>query len=108
MKAVSFGVNYLFADFFELNVGFVYAAAMLVDFAMGYFINRFYVFNTDSAKSHKQVMSKFIAAGLSFRALNWLIYMGILKQFEVYILLAQLVATIIVLVMKYFVYRLIF
>lgn len=108
MKAVSFALNYIFADLLALNIGFVYAATLLIDFAMGYFINRYYVFETGDKKSHSQVLTRFVIAGLTFRGINWGIYMLLVKHLGLYILIAQAIATGLVLIMKYFVYRIIF
>ena len=108
MKAVAFGINYLLADFFGYDPSLVYILVLIIDFFMGYFINRFYVFKSDSEKSHKQVFSKFVIAGVGFRVLNWLIYVGLIKKLEIYILIAQAFATVVVLAMKFFVYKKIF
>lgn len=108
MKVVAFGLNYLLADYLGYNPEKIYILVLLVDFIMGYFINRFYVFEADKNKSHKQTFTLFVIAGLSFRGLNWLIYVSILKSLEMYILIAQLIATLIVLALKFFVYKKIF
>lgn len=108
MKAVAFALNYLLADYFQLDPSRVYIFVLLVDFLFGYFINRFYVFEVTKDQSHKKTFFNFVIAGLSFRGLNWLIYVGILKFIDVYILIAQLIATVFVLVLKYFVYKKVF
>lgn len=108
MKIVAFGLNYFLADYLAYDPSLVYVLVLVVDFFIGYFINRFYVFKSDTDKSHKQIFTQFMIAGLGFRALNWLIYVGIIKNIDVYILVAQAIATMIVVAMKFFVYKKIF
>ena len=108
LKIFSFTLNYILADLLSLNKEMMYIFVLLCDFLVGFLVNRFFVFNNQSTKSHKETFSKFLIAGLGFRAINWLIYVYILKSFELYILMAQAIATTIVLFMKYFVYKKIF
>lgn len=107
MKAVSFLLNYLLADLLQLNVELTYVFVLVVDLIMGYFVNRYFVFKTED-KGHKEVIKNFLIAGVTFRALNWGIYVLILRQIEMYILIAQFIATAVVLVLKFFVYKRIF
>ncbi len=109
LKVVSFGLNYILADYLSLNKELTYIFVLIADFLLGFAINRYFIFKkTEDSQKDSQVFKKFVIAGLSFRGLNWLIYIGILKFFELYILIAQLIATIIVLVLKYSVYKKIF
>lgn len=108
MKAVAFGLNYLLADLLGYDPAITYVAVLLVDFLLGYFVNRIYVFETDENKSHKKTFALFLTAGLTFRGINWLLYYGMITYLGLYILTAQLIATLAVLVVKYFVYKKIF
>ena len=109
LKVVSFGLNYILADYLGLNKELTYIFVLIADFLLGFAINRYFIFKkTEDSQTNSQVFKKFVIAGLGFRGLNWLIYIGMLKFFELYILIAQLIATIIVLLLKYSVYKKIF
>ncbi len=109
LKVFSFGLNYILADYLGLNKEFAYVFVLIADFLLGFLINRYFIFKkTEKSEKDLKVFRNFIIAGLGFRGLNWVIYICILKYFELYILVAQLIATLIVLVLKYSVYKKIF
>jgi len=106
MKSISFLLNYILADIFQFNPVNSYVSILLIDFILGYFINRYFVFETDPNKKHSKIILQFVVAGGTFRVLNWLIYIALIDH--MYILTAQLIATVSVLILKYFVYKIIF
>jgi putative flippase GtrA len=108
LKIISFSLNYLLADLLNFNIEFSYFVVLFCDLILGFFINKNLVFDSTTQSREKKVFLKFIIAGVSFRFINWLIYVLILKSLEIYILLAQLIATLIVLLFKYKMYKKIF
>lgn len=108
MKSLSFVFNFIFADFLKFDPSTVYGLVLVFDFLLGYFVNRYYVFNQSRTKSGQRVLIQFILAGVAFRGLDWAIYVNLLSHFKVYILLAQLISTGVVLGSKFFIYRVIF
>lgn len=108
LKVFSFGLNYILADFLNLNIEITYFFVLVCDFLLGFLINRYFVFTKKQEDSNKKVFGKFIIAGVSFRVLNWLIYVLIIDLYEIYILYAQLFATVFVLFLKFSVYKKIF
>lgn len=108
LKVFSFSLNYLLADLMQLHVEMTYAFVLICDFLLGFVINRYFVFNDSKNRSNKQTFALFAVAGLGFRFINWVLYSLIVNYLGIYILTAQLIATLIVLCMKYFVYKVIF
>lgn len=108
LKIVSFGLNYVMADVLGLHKEATYFFILVIDLLFGYLINRYFVFSETQKESNQKVFKQFLIAGLSFRALNWGIYVLIIQKLDFYILTAQFIATAIVLVLKYFIYKKIF
>lgn len=108
LKIFSFSLNYLLADVFAYHKEISYAFVLLFDLLLGFIINRYFVFSQTQERKNSEAFSMFIIAGLGFRLLNWAIYAIILHFYELYILIAQTIATAIVLILKYFVYKRIF
>ncbi len=108
LKIFSFGLNFILADLLALDLEFTYIFVLFCDLILGFVINRYFVFNKTKTRKNSQTLTMFFIAGLSFRAMNYFIYIAILNYFKLYLLIAQLIATLIVLVLKFFVYRKIF
>lgn len=107
LKVFSFALNFLLVDIYKVELGLAYFTVLVFDLVLGYLINKYFVFS-QSTKGHNETFKKFILAGIGFRGLNWLIYAILVKFYEKYYLAVQLLATVSVLVMKYFVYKKIF
>lgn len=107
LKVFSFALNFLLVDIYKVELGLAYFTVLVFDLVLGYLINKYFVF-LQSTKGHNETFKKFILAGIGFRGLNWLIYAILVKFYEKYYLAVQLLATVSVLVMKYFVYKKIF
>ena len=107
LKIFSFALNYILVDFVDIKHGFAYFIVLAFDLLLGYIINKYFVFS-GSDKGHRDTFTKFMIAGVGFRGLNWLIYAILVRSFEKYYLAVQLFATVVVLVLKYFVYKKIF
>ncbi len=109
MQIVAFSLNFLLSGLLGLPHRIIYALVMINDFILGYIINRYFVFKKNNpTKSGRRLFIQFVIAGASFRVINWGLYVGIIEKTGAYILLAQLVATGIVLVFKYLIYNKIF
>lgn len=108
LKIFSFGLNFILADLLALDLELTYIFVLFCDLILGFFINRYFVFNKTKTRKNSQTLTMFFIAGLGFRAMNYFIYIAILNYFKLYLLIAQLIATLIVLVLKFFVYRKIF
>ena len=108
LKVFSFSLNFILADWLEFNKELTYAFVLICDLLLGFVINRYLVFNQTKERKNTEAFSMFFVAGLIFRLINWSLYVFILKKFELYILIAQAISTLIVLMMKYFVYKRIF
>ena len=107
LKVFSFGLNYILVSLVSIQINIAYFVVLLADFLVGYFINRFFVFS-ETSDSHKKTFSKFLVAGLSFRALNYFLYSWLITKGENMYLAMQFITTIIILVMKLYVYKKIF
>ena len=105
MKAISFGLNYVLVVLLTLPPSPSYIFILCLDFILGYIVNRHFVFQANKSLSYKKTLIQFLITGASFRLMNWLIYMAFLTYMDMYLLLAQLIATAIVLVFKYFIYN---
>ena len=108
LKGFSFGANFILVDFLNIQYDFSYFLALVLDLLVGYLINRYFVFSESNQGFKGKVLFKFFTAGILFRGLNWCLYVFLLKQIELYYLLVQAIATGIVLVFKYVVYKRIF
>jgi putative flippase GtrA len=108
LKAFSFLLNYILADLLAISISIAYTIVLVGDFFVGFLINRHFVFSDTKENKSSQVFFKFIIAGLGFRLLNWLLYVQIINKTGMYILYSQLIATMIVLVLKFSIYKKIF
>lgn len=108
MRGLAFALNYIFADHLDYHHRIVYFLIMILDFFIGYAISRFYVFNQTFEKSHKKVMQQFLIAGISFRVADWLFYVLLVEKMELYILFAQALSMITIMVTKYLIHKKIF
>jgi hypothetical protein len=79
MKALSFPLNYLFAGVFKFNPSVVYGLVLVFDLLLGYFVNRHFVFKQTQTKQGKTAIVQFLLAGIGFRVLDWIIYLGLLS-----------------------------
>ncbi len=108
LKCFSFLLNYILADLFNLPVNATYSFVLICDFFVGFLINRHFVFSDTKENKSSHVFFKFVIAGVGFRVLNWIAYVQIIDKTDMYILYAQLIATIIILVLKFSAYKKIF
>jgi putative flippase GtrA len=108
LKCFSFLLNYILVDLLNFPVNTTYIFVLVSDFFVGFLINRYFVFNDTKKKDSSHVFMKFLIAGIGFRALNWLLYVAIIDKTGMYILYSQFIATVLVLVLKFSVYKKIF
>jgi len=77
--------------------------ASIVGFTVGaiinYFLNYRFTFNSD--KSHREAISKFFIVAIIGAAINTVLFYTGIRFFHMYYLLAQLVATVIVLIWNF-------
>lgn len=107
MKAIAFFINFILNEYFKLNKYIAYIFVLIIDFIIGYFINRKYVFRSQSNDLKKQ-FTLFIIAGGLYRLLDWSIYTLLNYYTEIHYIIAQIISTGIVLIFKYLSYKRIF
>lgn len=108
MRGISIVLNYFFAEFLALNIRLVYFFVLTLDFFIGYLFNRFFVFNQSFERSHKSTLVAFLIGGISFRALDWIIYVLLVEKAGFYLVAAQVTSILCIMGLKFLVYRKIF
>lgn len=108
MKAIAFALNYLLVTVCSLEVKVAYAIVLVSDFALGFFVNRYFVFKKDHSQSHHRALILFIITGLFFRLCDGATYLFLVEKLHFNIILAQFLSVVIVLGAKYFIYKKVF
>ena len=109
LSGISFINNYIFVHLLHWPVRPAYLLTLIIDFSIGFLINRFFVFKkSEYQKTNKNMFTEFVVWGLSFRALNWLIYILIVENLGWHTTIAQGSTIAFLLIFKFFVFNRIF
>jgi len=107
IRGIGFLLNFIFVELLKYQIRPVYFFVMFVDFWLGYFNSRYVVFKTKD-KSHKKTLTQFLIAGISFRVLDWFIYIAIVERINFNILLSQFISMVVITLLKFIVLKKIF
>lgn len=108
MRALAIILNYTFAVYLELNIRIVYFVVLIIDFTIGFLLNRFLVFTQSFNRSNRSTFFAFIIAGIIFRTIDWGIYVFLVEKLLLHITLAQICSILLIMLLKFTVYNKIF
>lgn len=116
MRVISFTTTYLFIKKMSLTEKDAYLFALVIDFVIGFFINKYYVYQTE-LKNHFLFL-KFVFVGVVLRAMNYYVYVLALiivpdiNFYGLFILKdyfsAQVISVGLVMIFKFFAYEFVF
>ena len=106
LKVFSIFTNFIFYQYFDLDVKNAYTYVLILDFFLAFILNYYFVFKVDNSNL-LQVIIKFIAAGVGFRFIDMYIYLAV-YQLIGNIYASQIISTVIIFVLKYTLYDKIF
>ncbi len=86
---LALGLNYLLVDRFRAPAAPAYAIVLVAQVTLNYFMCRWFVFRAAGRRARWGEYGLFTGGILAFRAVDWLLYVFLVKGLGVYYLVAQ-------------------
>lgn len=103
--ALAFGLNILFVTFFNWNVYATYILVLAIVTSLNYFIIDEIVFRGDKSRNRQQRIAGYTLIVVFSRLSEWVVYTLLIWLLGIFFLLAQLLVSLLFLVVKYFSFK---